>query len=118
MLCLAQRVAGDRLLQANQGDNIAGVSLGQILAIVRVGEDVIELADQFLGVASGVPDAGIRLERPRINAHVKQLAMRIGNDLEHQPAERFFGIGSALFLLILIRGVHCSLRRRSGFAGM
>ena len=58
VLRVAERVAGDRVLQADDGDDVArrGVS-GTSSQLRRVGVDVVQLADVLLDVLARVVDA-------------------------------------------------------------
>ncbi len=90
---VAERVAGDRVLEPDDADDVAGDRLLDLLAVV--GPDVVEpRADLFL-VLAGVIDPGARLEPARVDPHEREVAVGVVGDLEHQPAERFVGAGLA-----------------------
>ena len=83
-----------------------------------VGVGVVELADQFLDVAAGVVRPRLAaLQRAGVDAEVEQLAVRVGDDLEHQAAERLLRVGLALLFLVLLLRVDADDRRPVERAG-
>ena len=99
---LAQRVAGGRLLEAEAGDDVAGVRDVDVLALVRVHAQ--DAADALLAVLGRVVDLRALLELARVDAEVGELAVRVGDDLERERGER----------LVLARPCARSARRSSG----
>ena len=63
--------------------------------LAAVGLDVPELRHVFLLVLARVEHAAVGLQLAGIDAHVVQVAVLVGLDLEHQPAERLVGVGLA-----------------------
>ena len=63
LLLVAQRVAGDGILGADDADDIAGRGRRQVFAILWIGVDVINLAGEFLDGTDRVPRSRVRLER-------------------------------------------------------
>ena len=90
-LRVAQRVAGDRMPQADDADDVAGRDRVDLLA--AVGLDVPELRHVFLLVLARVEHAAVGLQLAGIDADVVQVAVPVGLDLEHQAAERLVGSG-------------------------
>src|SRR5262249_60925873 len=65
---------------------------------------VVELGYILFDVFSGIVLATIWPQGSGINAHIIQLSVRIGDDLEYKAAKRILEIGlSALFLVRLFR---------------
>ena len=105
----AERVAGGGLLEADAGEDVAGVALLDLLA--RVGVHHQQPADP-LGLAVGrVEHAAARLELARVDAEVGELAdERIGHDLEGERRERPVVVGGTrrrrrALLLALLGGL-------------
>ena len=82
-----QRVAGDDLLDADAGGDVARVDLLDLLAVVGVHHQ--DAADA-LGAAGGdVQHARAGLELARVDAEVGELAdVGVGHDLERERGER------------------------------
>src|SRR6266542_1349687 len=81
LLRIGQRVAGGRLLQARDGDDVAGTRAWQLLALVRV--HLIDLADAFLAVLGRVQHLAAVVHDPGVDPQVGQLAeVLVGRDLE------------------------------------
>ena len=93
LLRVAERVAGDRVAQADDADDVAGRDRLDLLA--AVGLDPPQLRHVFLLVLAGVVDAAVGLQRAGIDADVVQIAVPVGLNLEHQAAERLVGVGLA-----------------------
>ena len=94
----AQRVAGGRVLQADGGDDVAGVDRVDVLAVVRV--HLQQAADALLVALRGVEHVGAGGQRAGVDAEVGQLAdVRVGHDLERESGERRLRVGRALDLL-------------------
>ena len=99
-LRVAERVAGDRVPQADDADDVAGLDRLDLLA--AVGLDAPELRDVFLLVLAGVEHAAVGLQLAGVDAHVVQVAVPVGLDLEDQAAERLVGVGLADELGVLL----------------
>ena len=56
--------------------------------LAAVGLDVPQLGDVFLLVLAGIERPAVGLELAGVDAHVVQVAVLVGVDLEHQPAKR------------------------------
>ena len=91
---IAQRVAGRRLLEAETGDDVARVRDLDVLALVRVHAQ--DAADALLAVLRRVVDLRALLELARVDAEVRELAVRVGDDLERERRERLVLVGLAL----------------------
>ena len=116
VLRVAERVAGDRFLRSDDGDDVTGV--GEIEGVLAgwIGVHVIKLGQEFLRVPAGVVNAAIRLGLARVNAKIIQLAVRVGLNLEHQCGKRLARVRlAALFLIFL--GVFADHRRPVQGAG-
>ena len=112
MLQVAKGIAGDRVPQAEQGHDVAGVALRHFLAAaLRVGVNVVDFADQFLHVPAGVEGPALRLEHAGVDAQEEDVAVLVRHDLEDQGAERFLRIGLALLFLVRLLG-DCPVNRR------
>src|SRR5579864_7985551 len=86
VVLVGERVAGGRLLQPDGGGDVAGVDLGNLLAVV--GMHLQDAADPLLGAARRVPDIGAGLERAGVDPEEGQLAdIGVGGDLEGEPGE-------------------------------
>src|SRR5262245_26968877 len=68
--------------------------------MARVGVDVKELARELLALSARVPDTAVRFKRARIDAHVEQVGVLVGDNFENQTAERLLRIGLAFLLLV------------------
>ena len=98
-VALAQRVAGRRLLEAEAGDDVARVRDVDVLALVRVHAQ--DATDALLAVLGRVVDLRTLLELARVDAEVRELAVRVGDDLERERGERLVLVGLALDRLAL-----------------
>ncbi len=90
---VAERVAGDRVFEADDAGDVAGDRLLDLLAVV--GPDVVEPRADLLLVLARVVDAAARLEPARVDPHEREVAVGVVGDLEHQPAKRLVGAGLA-----------------------
>ena len=98
---VAQRVAGGGVLQADGGDDVAGATLVDVLAVVGV--HLQQAADALLVALGGVQDVGAGGQRAGVDAEVGQLAdVRVGHDLERQRRERRLRVGRTLDLLAVL----------------
>ncbi|OQA41604.1 MAG: hypothetical protein BWY52_02509 [Chloroflexi bacterium ADurb.Bin325] len=94
---VAERLAGESLLDAQDGADIARANLGDVLALLGV--DLHQPADALLAVAAAVLHRHAGLQCPRIDAHIGHPAhVRVGLDLEHQRGQRRSRIGRPLLL--------------------
>ena len=112
----AQGVAGGGVLEADQGDDVAGIGLLDVLAVVGVHQQ--HAADLLLLVLDRVHHRRGALELARIDAGEGQGAdERVGHDLEGQSGEgrRVVGragvLGLAVHLEALDRGTSSGLGR-------
>ena len=86
VLGIAQRVAGEGVLEADRGGDVAGVDLVDLLAVVGV--HLEHAPDALLAALAGVVDVRAGLERARVDAEEGQLADEgVGGDLEGQGGE-------------------------------
>ncbi len=86
-----QRIAGTGVLQADEGGDVAGFDLFDLLALVGVH---LEHAADALAVGfGGVQHHVARVQRAGIDAHEGQRAVFVVDDLERQPGERRRRIG-------------------------
>ena len=90
---VAERVARDRVFEADDAGNVAGERFLNLLAVI--GPDVVEPRADFFLVFAGVIHAAARLEPARVNPHERQVAVGVVGDLENQPAKRLVGVGLA-----------------------
>src|SRR3954470_912958 len=96
-----QRVAGDDLLDADGGGDVARVDLVELLAVVRVHHQ--DAADPLGAAGRHFEDARARLELARVDAEVRELAdERVGRDLERERGERAAVVGRARLLPRLV----------------
>src|SRR5262249_35703909 len=87
LLRIAQRVAGAHILQARQRDDVARISLLDILTVVRMHEQ--HAADALLAVFGRIHHAAAALELARIDAAEGDGAdERVVHDLERQQRHR------------------------------
>ena len=82
---VAERVAGDAVVQADDADDVARLDRVDLLAVV--GLDAPELRDIFLLVLAGIIDAAVGLELAGVDPQVMQIAVAVGLNLEDQPAK-------------------------------
>jgi len=83
---VAQGVAGAGVLQAGQGDDVAGVGFLDVLAVVRVHQQ--HAADALLAVAGRVQQAHARFHLARVQAAEGQRADEgVVHDLERQDRQ-------------------------------
>ena len=91
----AERVAGLGHGQLGDGADLAGLELADRLLLLAVEQQ--ELADPLVLAARGVPDVGLRVERPGQDAQVGQPAdERVGGRLEDADQERAVLVGGDL----------------------
>ena len=115
---LAERVAGDRVLQPDDGDDVAGRGRSRLLpAAGRVGVDVEQLGDVLLHVLAGVVRPHVRLQHAGVDADEEPVPVRVPRGLEHQAAERLLRVGLALLLLVRLLRVRADDRRPVERAG-
>src|SRR4051794_15048817 len=96
-----QRVAGDDLLDADAGGDVAREDLGDLLALVRVHHQ--DAPDPLGAAGRHVEDARARLELARVDAEVRELADEwVGRDLERESGERAAVVGRARLLAPLV----------------
>ena len=89
-----ERVAGDHLLDADRGGDVAGVDLGDLLALVGVHHQ--DAPDPLGAPAADVEHARARLQAAGVDAEVGELAdVGVGDDLEGERRERLGVIGLA-----------------------
>src|SRR6476620_3556189 len=87
MLGVRERVAGERVLEADGRGDVAGVDLVDLLAVVGV--HLEDAADALALALRRVEDVRAGLERARIDPEERELAdERVGRDLEGERAER------------------------------
>ena len=83
---IGEGVAGEGVLQADGGGDVAGVDLVDVLAVVGV--HLEDAPDALLAVLDGVEHVRAGLERARVDAEEGQLAdERVGGDLEGERGE-------------------------------
>ena len=99
---VAQGVAGEGLLEADGGGDVAGVDRVDLFAVVGV--HLEDAADPLLLALGGVEDVGAGLQRPGVDPEVGQLAdVRIRGDLEGQGAEGLLVVGGAQDFVVRCR---------------
>src|SRR6478609_3244099 len=87
VLRVAERVAGLGVLQAHDGDDLAGADRRDLLTLVGV--HLVDLADPLLLAVDRVDHGRAGLELARVDPDVDQLAqVRVGGDLVGQAGER------------------------------
>ena len=90
---VTQRVAGRGRLEADDGDDVAGID--GLLVLPVVGVHLQDAADPLLAVLRGVEDARALGELAGVDPQVGQLAHeRVGHDLEGECGERFIVAGA------------------------
>ena len=95
---VAQGVAGGRVLEAEAGDDVAGVGHVEVLALVGVHQQ--DAAEALAPLLDRVVDLVALVDRARVDAEVRQLAERVGDDLERQRGERRLVVGLAGDVLV------------------
>jgi len=91
VITVAQRVAGERELEAANGCDVAGADALRIFAMVRV--HVEQASDAFLALLGEIRDRGVGLERARVDAQVgKPSDEGIAHHLEHEGGQRLVRI--------------------------
>ena len=122
VLRLAERVAGDRVLQADDARRCRRPGRSRHFLQLAVGSAWMwySLRDVLLHVLAGVVRPAVRLQRCRSRCG-RRTGRRsgAGDDLEHQPAERLLRVGLALLLLVLLLrvGARRPAAGRAGWAG-
>src|SRR5215210_7845665 len=92
LLRVGQGVTRRRLLEAVDGDDLAGAHALALFALVGV--HLVDLADPLLAVLGAVQHRGTGVELARVHADVGQLAqVLVGLDLEGQRRERLVLVG-------------------------
>ena len=87
VLRVAQGVTGLGVLEAHDGDDLAGADRRDLLTLVRV--HLVDLADPLLAAVDRVDHGRAGLELARVDPDVDQLAeVRVGGDLVGQAGER------------------------------
>ena len=82
-----ERIAGRRLLEADERRDLARADLVALLAVVRV--HLEDAADTLRSACRRVQDLVALLQLARVDADVRQLAdVRVGHDLERERRER------------------------------
>ena len=103
VLGVAQRVAGEGVLEADRGGDVAGVDLLDLLAVVGV--HLEHAPDALLLALDRVEDVGARLERARVDPEEGQLADEgVGGDLEGQRGEGLVVVDRAQDLVAGVAG--------------
>ena len=107
---VAERVAGAGVLEADAGDDVAGVDgvdvVLSVLACISRRRPTRSLLPR-----AGVEDLVALVERARVDPEVGELAdVGVGHDLEGQGRERLLVVGLALELLVALE-VHALDRR-------
>ena len=96
---IAQRIAGGGVLEASQGDDVAGT--GFLDFFTRIGVHQQHAADALSLVLDRVQHVGAGFEHARIDAHEGQRAdERIVHDLESQAGERLVVVGMRTISLV------------------
>src|SRR5579859_60714 len=99
---IAERVAGEGLLGADDRGDVAGVDLGDVLALVGV--HAHQAADLLAPVARRVQRLRLRGEFARVHAHVGQPPHeRVGDDLEGEGGQRLLFVGVPYDLFVVLR---------------
>src|SRR5439155_25289907 len=94
-----QRVAGGRVLEADDGRDLAGTDLRALLAVVRV--HLQDTPDALVLSRGRVLHAVARLDLPGVDADVGQLAdVRVRHHLEGEGRERLLGRRAARELML------------------
>ena len=102
VLVVAQGVAGRGVLEADNAADLAGVNLGDFLALVGV--HLEQTADALTLALRGVEHVAARADVAGVDADEAQLAdERVGHDLEGQRGERRFVAHRALDFLVGVR---------------
>ncbi len=79
-------MSGLNILHADNGNDVAGLSRVEVLAVVRV---KLDQAPDTLGLAGGGVEHGVALgERARVDAREGQRTVAVVHDLEGQGAQR------------------------------
>ena len=87
VLVVAQRLTGGGLLQAHDGDDVAGAHRLDLLTLVRV--HAVDLADALLLALDRVQHRGAGLQAARVDPDEGELAqVRVAHDLERERGER------------------------------
>ena len=87
-------MTGLGVLQAHDGDDLAGADRGDLLTLVGV--HLVDLADPLLAAVAGVQHGAAGLHDAGVDADEGQLAqVRVGGDLERQRGQRLLGRGLA-----------------------
>ena len=95
MLRIAERVAGRRVLEADDSDDVAGI--GFFDAVARVGVHLEHAADALALVLDGVLERWCPVEVARVDAAEGQRAHeRVVDDLERQHRQRLVVVGVTL----------------------
>ena len=112
---VAERVAGDRVPQADDADDVAGLDRFDLLAVV--GLDPPELRHVFLLVLARVEHAAVGLQLAGVDAHVVQIAVRSAWILNTRPQNGSSGRGLRRELGVLLLGIDAFDRRHVRRAG-
>ena len=101
VLRVGEGVPGLGVLQAHDGDDLAGADRRDLLTLVGV--HLVDLADPLLAAVDRVDHGRAGLELAGVDPDVDQLAeVRVGGDLVRQARERLAVAGLALDLLVLV----------------
>ena len=90
MVRVAKRVAGQRILDPDASDDVAGLGHVDRIAVRRV--HLEHPADVLPLVAVAVEHPAALFQLAAVNPHVRQIAVLVVDDLEHQSAERLIRI--------------------------
>ncbi len=92
---VAQGIAGGRLLQPHQGDDVAGV--GHVARLAVVGVHLYDAADALFAVTARIEHGVALADHPGVDTGEDELAqVLVSHDLEGQGGERFFVVSPAL----------------------
>src|SRR6266568_1728963 len=95
LLRIGQRVAGRRLLQTRDGDDVTGAGTWQLLTLVRV--HLIDLADALLAALGRVEHLAAVVHDAGVDPQIGELAqVLVSGDLEGKRRERLGLVGAAL----------------------
>ena len=103
LLLVAERVAGARVAEADGRVDVAGVGLGELLALVGVHAQ--DAADALALVARRVEHHRAARDLARVDAEEREVAVRVVDDLERERGERLVvgGLALDLRLVLLVR---------------
>src|SRR5690242_15369915 len=109
MVRITESLAGSRVFQAGEGDDVARERLFDVLSTVRMHQK--HAADTLRLVLDGIENAGTGIHRTRIDAHEgDRTHERIVQDFEGQPREWGFVVCRTFFFFVGVR--YDTLQRR------